>query len=725
MKKALNFIILILVISINTTLNSQESFEFNFKDFENNRLRDIKIYNNYIYITGYAYINNKDWDNYIIKYDMQGNQIFNKVFYHDYQDAVVKMEIKDNLIYILADWQPNSSSNDDSILNIFDLNGNLINNIAFGSAQDDMIADVLLDDENIYLSGSDVSTNYLMKLDKSNLQKKFIKQTNGLAPYRSEGLLKYNEKLYTCGYNVYQQTEFIVQRFDLNGNNEITKKLNVGSKVILMDGYFINDNYYVFGLNYANNFNTMFAFKLDSELNILESKKITNGIFNSFLKEYNSNFYFTYNLNNKTYFVKLNKDLDIELENEMQIATNLVDIQDDYFIFFKNSGNDSKIIFDQSNCFIYEENNNLISTNITANEAIINNVKMIDERSFYNLDYIFMDGNLPMNKVICSTPCGDGSEFDSKVSSLDKFELNGAKLTEIDSYLMTDEKDYFSHGALSHIEPVYVSAAFNSEFAFKIDKGYNDFIDGSLPGADGFSLIFHTDNQHLNFKSDQYGGGMGFHNRKNAVALEIDLYNNDEYNDPDGNHIAFQVPKDGILEAIHSDENTLGINSNIPIMKADGKETYYCKLEYKDNILKVWLDKSQDYGIPALEINNFKFSDYLSLIEHSKVYVTLAAVTGTSYQKQEVIFWDWCSYYDPISSVEDNTKKDIISIYPNPSSEMIYIDGINSQTEIELFDLTGRKIISQNYNNGINISELNRGIYILNIQNQNYKIIKE
>ena len=284
MKKALNFIILILVISINTTLNSQESFEFNFKDFENNRLRDIKIYNNYIYITGYAYINNKDWDNYIIKYDMQGNQIFNKVFYHDYQDAVVKMEIKDNLIYILADWQPNSSSNDDSILNIFDLNGNLINNIAFGSAQDDMIADVLLDDENIYLSGSDVSTNYLMKLDKSNLQKKFIKQTNGLAPYRSEGLLKYNEKLYTCGYNVYQQTEFIVQRFDLNGNNEITKKLNVGSKVILMDGYFINDNYYVFGLNYANNFNTMFAFKLDSELNILESKKITNGIFNSFLK---------------------------------------------------------------------------------------------------------------------------------------------------------------------------------------------------------------------------------------------------------------------------------------------------------------------------------------------------------------------------------------------------------------------------------------------------------
>ena len=73
------------------------------------------------------------------------------------------------------------------------------------------------------------------------------------------------------------------------------------------------------------------------------------------------------------------------------------------------------------------------------------------------------------------------------------------------------------------------------------------------------------------------------------------------------------------------------------------------------------------------------------------------------------------------SMIEDNALENNITIYPNPSSDIIYIDGINSQTEIELFDLTGQLILQQNYINGINISDLNRGIYILKLNNKNLK----
>jgi hypothetical protein len=63
------------------------------------------------------------------------------------------------------------------------------------------------------------------------------------------------------------------------------------------------------------------------------------------------------------------------------------------------------------------------------------------------------------------------------------------------------------------------------------------------------------------------------------------------------------------------------------------------------------------------------------------------------------------------------TSKNIIT-YPNPVKNQLFFDpNINNITSLEIYDLSGRKIISKTniYNNSINVNTLKKGIYILKI----------
>lgn len=72
-----------------------------------------------------------------------------------------------------------------------------------------------------------------------------------------------------------------------------------------------------------------------------------------------------------------------------------------------------------------------------------------------------------------------------------------------------------------------------------------------------------------------------------------------------------------------------------------------------------------------------------------------------------------------------------INIYPNPSKDWIKIDGLSEVSNIQIFDVTGKLILSQEYqvDDRIDISNLTVGMYILNIRNSegssSKKIIKQ
>lgn len=72
-----------------------------------------------------------------------------------------------------------------------------------------------------------------------------------------------------------------------------------------------------------------------------------------------------------------------------------------------------------------------------------------------------------------------------------------------------------------------------------------------------------------------------------------------------------------------------------------------------------------------------------------------------------------------------------INIYPNPTRDRIKIDGLLENSDIYIFDISGKLILSQKYqiDEMINISDLNVGMYIVNVRNSkgvfSQKLIKQ
>lgn len=69
-----------------------------------------------------------------------------------------------------------------------------------------------------------------------------------------------------------------------------------------------------------------------------------------------------------------------------------------------------------------------------------------------------------------------------------------------------------------------------------------------------------------------------------------------------------------------------------------------------------------------------------------------------------------------------------VSIYPNPTSGLIIIDGINKNTQITLTDINGQIMPTEVNGNTLSIKELKAGIYFMNLQSEGnlqvHRIIK-
>ena len=66
------------------------------------------------------------------------------------------------------------------------------------------------------------------------------------------------------------------------------------------------------------------------------------------------------------------------------------------------------------------------------------------------------------------------------------------------------------------------------------------------------------------------------------------------------------------------------------------------------------------------------------------------------------------------ASIEDQTQLDI-SIYPNPTSDIVYIDGNYTQLKVVIYNILGKEVINKSITNSIDISHLEKGVYILQL----------
>ena len=72
--------------------------------------------------------------------------------------------------------------------------------------------------------------------------------------------------------------------------------------------------------------------------------------------------------------------------------------------------------------------------------------------------------------------------------------------------------------------------------------------------------------------------------------------------------------------------------------------------------------------------------------------------------------WGTC----PTASVDDQNQLDIL-IYPNPTSDIVYIDGNYTQLKVVVYDILGKQVMKESITNSIDISQLEKGVYILQL----------
>ena len=81
--------------------------------------------------------------------------------------------------------------------------------------------------------------------------------------------------------------------------------------------------------------------------------------------------------------------------------------------------------------------------------------------------------------------------------------------------------------------------------------------------------------------------------------------------------------------------------------------------------------------------------------------------------------------FDEILATADNGTESI-SIFPNPVSNTFTISGINDFQQLSIYSIDGRLVKHDTVGSGqnIDISELPQGLYYVNINKQNLKLIK-
>ena len=80
-----------------------------------------------------------------------------------------------------------------------------------------------------------------------------------------------------------------------------------------------------------------------------------------------------------------------------------------------------------------------------------------------------------------------------------------------------------------------------------------------------------------------------------------------------------------------------------------------------------------------------------------------------------------------VTAVNDlSSDSQSITLYPNPASSEIFISGFEGRQTVEIFSISGVRVMKTSVENGsvINISNLRQGVYIVKVDGKTVKLCK-
>ncbi len=82
--------------------------------------------------------------------------------------------------------------------------------------------------------------------------------------------------------------------------------------------------------------------------------------------------------------------------------------------------------------------------------------------------------------------------------------------------------------------------------------------------------------------------------------------------------------------------------------------------------------------------------------------------------------------FTTLSTNEFDLTKNEFKIYPNPTSNLLYVEGESDVESVVIFDLNARKLIKKEDSNAVDVSELSSGTYIVKVNNkETFRLIKK
>lgn len=98
-------------------------------------------------------------------------------------------------------------------------------------------------------------------------------------------------------------------------------------------------------------------------------------------------------------------------------------------------------------------------------------------------------------------------------------------------------------------------------------------------------------------------------------------------------------------------------------------------------------------------------------------------LTNTTYTNAVSVMPD-ALMLNTLSTTEFDISK--ISMYPNPANNLVTISNGDKINEVIVFDVTGKEVIrTKLINNQVNISQLNSGMYFINLKGENISVVKK
>jgi hypothetical protein len=187
-------------------------------------------------------------------------------------------------------------------------------------------------------------------------------------------------------------------------------------------------------------------------------------------------------------------------------------------------------------------------------------------------------------------------------------------------------------------------------------------------------------------------------------------------------------------------------NDSIPVrldLFGDGAEPYNdtirAQMETNGNPWELWAtngewyDVSDDFlannrffctywngGIPATRIDSTRINGFEAFAHYGDAqYNDQAGTLFIDYIKMTKTSMTGTEEHTLFSS--DNAFA--VAVYPNPAAEFINVNAENIISSVNVFDIVGKSVLSINESNRkilqVNVSDLNKGIYLMNIEDVN------